>query len=103
VHQARDARTDTFGSALFRQQINLLAGPDSTFLLPKYESLVVEYKESQLKAARRYCARARSDRNSLAAVLVKQRASDRLFDSLVPSASTLIAIPAVLMDHWQVG
>lgn len=55
-----------------------------------------------MRSARKSFSNAKSKPNSRVAALIEEEARQRLLDSLIPSAGTLLVIPPVLMEHWQV-
>jgi hypothetical protein len=65
--------------------------------------MVDSFKESQLQAAQKAFARASAKPNSAVAALIEQRNRLRFIRSLVPSSATLLVVPSVLMEHWQVS
>ena len=71
-------------------------------LTSKFRSLVEQFKLNQINTAQKSFAKASSKPNSAVAALVDERNRKRFLESLVPSSGTLIVVPGVLMEHWQV-
>lgn len=61
-----------------------------------------DFKESQMRSARKSFSNANSRPNSRVAALIEKEDCRRLVSSLVPSKATLLVIPNVLMEHWKV-
>jgi hypothetical protein len=66
------------------------------------KEIIRDFKESQMRSARKSFSNANSRPNSRVAALIEMEASQRLVSSLVPSNATLLVIPNVLMEHWKV-
>jgi hypothetical protein len=64
--------------------------------------MVEQFKADQLHAAKKSFARASVKPNSAVAALIEKRNQTLFLQSLVPSPGTLIVVPSVLMEHWQV-
>jgi hypothetical protein len=64
--------------------------------------MVEQFKADQLRAAKKSFARASAKPNSAVAALIEKRDRALFLQSLVPSSGTLIVVPSVLMEHWQV-
>jgi hypothetical protein len=71
-------------------------------LLKNFEALTAKFKRDQIiiasKSMHRY--RYRSDARSLVDAFEAKKRND-IQKSLVPSSSTLLVVPASLLDHWQ--
>jgi hypothetical protein len=72
-------------------------------LSTNFLTLVEEFKAKQIQAAQKSFARSSAKPNSAVAALIEEENRKRVLDSLVPSSGTLIVVPGVLMEHWQVG
>lgn len=70
-------------------------------LLDIFSGVLREFKERQLKSAKKAFSNPKSKPNSRVASLFEEGARQKLLDSLVPSAGTLLVIPSVLMEHWK--
>jgi hypothetical protein len=64
--------------------------------------MVDQFKNDQLHAAKKSFARASVKPNSAVAALIEKRNRTLFLQSLVPSSGTLLVVPSVLMEHWQV-
>ena len=71
-------------------------------LTSKFRSLVEQFKLNQINKAQKSFANASSKPNSAVAALIDERNRKKFLESLVPSSGTLIVVPGVLMEHWQV-
>jgi hypothetical protein len=72
-------------------------------LSTNFLTLVEVFKAKQIQAAQKSFARSSAKPNSTVAALIEEENRKRVLDSLVPSSGTLIVVPGVLMEHWQVG
>lgn len=63
---------------------------------------MLEFKQSQMRSARKSFSNAMSKPNSRVAALVEEENRRKLLASLISSKGTLIVIPSVLLDHWKV-
>jgi hypothetical protein len=68
-------------------------------LLDSFRELIVEFKELQVRSAKK----SHSNQNSEVASLLEKQKCHTFIQSLVPSSATLLVIPRNLMDHWQVS
>lgn len=64
--------------------------------------MVEQFKVDQLYVAKKSFARSSVKPNSAVAALIEKRNQTLFLQSLVPSSGTLIVVPSVLMEHWQV-
>ena len=71
-------------------------------LSANFRTLVKEFKAKQLQAAQKSFARSSAKPNSAVAALIEEENRKRVLDSLVSSSGTLIVVPGVLLEHWQV-
>lgn len=62
---------------------------------------VEEFKQKQVKIAKKSFARIRSKPNSSVAVLVEKYNHSKLNSSLIQSSATLLVVPNNLVEHWQ--
>lgn len=69
--------------------------------LNKFNDLVRNYKKSQLRSARKSFSSTMSKPNCAVAALVEKETNSTFLKALMPSASTLLVIPSVLIDHWK--
>lgn len=67
------------------------------------EEVLVQFKKEQLGSLRRSAQNTGLKPNSSVAVLMQQKSTQEFQKSLQHSSSTLVVIPHVLMDHWQVS
>ena len=67
-----------------------------------FAALVAEFKQSQMKSARKCFSNAKAKPNSRVAAMIDEESHQRLLESLVPSSGTLIVVPSVLVEHWKV-
>ena len=63
---------------------------------------IKEFKVKELQAAKKSYGRAQSKPNSSVAALIEKRSRDCFMQSLVASSGTLLVVPWVLMQHWEV-
>jgi hypothetical protein len=68
-----------------------------------FHDAVNEFKQKQIQVAKKSFARASAKPNSAVAALVESNSRLKLKNSLVTSSGTLIVVPSVLLEHWQVG
>lgn len=68
-----------------------------------FREKVSEFKHKQVQVAKKSFARASAKPNSAVAALVERNNRLKLKNSLVPSSGTLLVVPSVLMEHWQVS
>jgi SNF2 family DNA or RNA helicase len=66
-----------------------------------WECMVDEFKASQMRSVRRYFSNSASKPWSNVAALLDDENKERLGRSLIPSSSTLLVVPSVLLDHWK--
>ena len=64
--------------------------------------LLAEFKEGQMKSARKSYSSALAKPNSAVAALLDEANNLAFMNSLVPSNSTLLVVPGVLVEHWRV-
>lgn len=62
-----------------------------------------EFKKQMLTSAKRSYSSPRANVSSELAALIEKSKRHRFIKSLVPSRATIIVIPSVLMDHWEVS
>lgn len=83
-----------------------LSTPGEDTLLPSLvlilRELVEEYKNRMLNSAKKSFSNPKAKPNSNLAALIDEAKRLRFIKSLIPSRGTLIVIPSVLMDHWEV-
>jgi hypothetical protein len=65
--------------------------------------LLVQFKREQLSSVRSSFLNPGLKPNSSVAVLKQKQSEAEFRKSLLPSSSTLLVIPLVLMEHWQVS
>jgi hypothetical protein len=73
-------------------------------LLKNFEALMAKFKRDQIIIASKSMHRYRSEKEPSARSLVdafEAKKRNELQKSLVPSSSTLLVVPAPLLDHWQ--
>lgn len=92
---------------LYREAVAEYAPDDgqqssSRRLLSEFRALVSELKRSQLKSANKSYSNANGRHRSRVAAAIAKQARERFLSYLAPSCGTLIVIPRVLMEHWQV-
>lgn len=68
-----------------------------------FREKVGEFKQKQIHVAKKSFARASAKPNSAVAALVERNNRLKLKNSLVPSSGTLLVVPSVLLEHWQVS
>lgn len=66
------------------------------------QELVREYKARMLVSAKKSFSNASAKPNSTLASLIEESKRINFIKSLIPSRGSLIVIPSVLMDHWEV-
>jgi hypothetical protein len=83
-----------------------LSTPSEDTILPPLvlllRELVEEYKDRMLASAKKSFSNPKAKPNSNLAALIDEAKRLRFIKSLIPSRGTLIVIPSVLMDHWEV-
>jgi hypothetical protein len=72
-------------------------------LVGVFHDTVNEFKQKQIMVAKKSFARASAKPNSAVAALVESNSRLKLKNSLVTSSGTLVVVPSVLLEHWQVG
>lgn len=65
-------------------------------------NMIHELKERMIQVAKKSFAKASSKPNSTVAALVERNNRLKLKRSLAPSSATLLVVPSVLLEHWQV-
>lgn len=70
-------------------------------LIQVWDETITAFKRSQMRSVRRHFSSVASKPNSQVATLIDKEKKEKLYRSLVPSSSTLLVVPAVLLDHWQ--
>lgn len=71
-------------------------------LAETFRTMLKQFKQGQIGSAKRKFSNATAKPNSRIAALLEKQARMRFDESLIPSSGTLIVIPSVLMEHWQV-
>jgi len=71
-------------------------------LIDVMRNAVEDYKERMLASAKKSFSNSRAKPNSALASLIEESKRLAFLKSLVSSRGTLIVIPSVLMDHWEV-
>lgn len=71
--------------------------------MSEFRSLVGDLKGRQIRSAKKTYSNASARPNSRVAAMIERQSRQTLIDKLVPSSGTLLVIPSVLMEHWQVG
>jgi len=69
----------------------------------EFKGLVDEFKRVQLKSAKKAFSNSSGRHAHRVSSIIQHQARRRLLDALIPSSGTLLVIPRVLMDHWQVS
>ena len=69
----------------------------------KFFTFVEDFKLRHINTAQKSFAKASSKPNSSVAALIDARNRKKFLESLVDSSGTLIVVPGVLMEHWQVS
>ena len=67
-----------------------------------FREKVEKFKLRHIQIAKKSFARASAKPNSAVAALVERNNLLKVKDSLVPSSGTLLVVPSVLVEHWQV-
>lgn len=67
-----------------------------------FQNVVKDFRQEQIKIAKKAFRRANSQPNSTVAALISSQKKLLLLKSLVPSSATLLVVPSVLLEHWQV-
>ena len=106
---AKQRLTKSYSSFLNSDRNAKLYNPEGHFvheaakrMSSKFDGIAEQFKSNQLQKAQKSFARASSKPNSSVAALVDERNRRKFLESLVPSSGTLIVVPGVLMEHWQV-
>jgi hypothetical protein len=68
-----------------------------------FDGLLSSFKASMVNTAKRRCASTNAQSFSRLGALLNYQFQQKFLRSLVPSSSTLIVIPNVLLEHWQVS
>lgn len=68
-----------------------------------FRSEISTFKRSQIEIAIKSFSRASAKPDSMVAALIQRNKTEQLRKKLVPSSSTLMVVPAVLVDHWMVS
>lgn len=71
-------------------------------VIQRLRAKALEFKEHNVEQARKYFSSVASKPNSAVAALVSDARRIKFLKSLLPSKATLLVVPAVLMDHWEV-
>lgn len=93
------------GCLMFRADISEFSNdPElSLSLTCTIRDAVVAYKAKMLNSAKKSCfSNPLAKPNSTLAALIEESKRWRFIKTLVPSRGTLVVIPSVLMDHWEV-
>lgn len=67
-----------------------------------FRNMVQDLKERKIQVAKKSFAKASAKPNSTVAALVVRNNRLKLIKSLAPSSGTLLVVPSVLLEHWQV-
>lgn len=67
-----------------------------------FAKLVAEFKASQVQIAQKSFGRASSKPNSAVAALIEENKIKKFKSALIPSSATLLVVPGVLLEHWEV-
>ena len=68
-----------------------------------FGQVVNDFKANQIQVAKRsFGRRADSKPNSVVAALIERNNRERFLRTLLPSRGTLLVVPSVLIEHWQV-
>ena len=72
-------------------------------LLHRFQrELLVQLKQEQLGSLRSSASNTSLKPNSSVALLLQKKSAQEFRSSLIQSSSTLLVIPHVLMEHWEV-
>lgn len=71
-------------------------------VVQRFQQKLLEFKQSNVEQAKKSFSSVNSKPNSAVAALVAETRRTKFFKSLLPSKATLLVVPAVLMDHWEV-
>lgn len=92
-------------SLLFRQLLK--SNYDDTVLgdqvVHRFQQISLGFKQSNVDQARKSFSSVTAKPNSTVAAIVAESRRNKFFKSLLPSQATLLVVPAVLMDHWEVN
>ena len=72
-------------------------------LLSSFETLLVLFKNDQVKSAKKSFSNATAKPNSSIAAILDNRAKIEHLDSLLTSKATLLVVPGHLLNHWEVS
>jgi hypothetical protein len=90
-------------NAILYNPIGSLIRDAATRLNAVFLKMANNFMQKQIQLAKKSFARASAKPNSTVAALVERNNRIKLQKSLIPSSGTLLVVPGVLLEHWQVS
>eukprot|EP00531_Pseudo-nitzschia_arenysensis_P016846 CAMPEP_0116118160 /NCGR_PEP_ID=MMETSP0329-20121206/1957_1 /TAXON_ID=697910 /ORGANISM="Pseudo-nitzschia arenysensis, Strain B593" /LENGTH=1286 /DNA_ID=CAMNT_0003611771 /DNA_START=219 /DNA_END=4079 /DNA_ORIENTATION=+ len=90
-----------FDNAISNHLVSDLIRQAAERLKTIFRSEINAFKKSQIDIAIKSFSRASAKPDSVVAALIQKNNTEQLRKKLLPSSSTLMVVPAVLVDHWM--